>query len=147
MKRAYPRGPFCRRGSSGFALLEVLLALSLLSIGIVSVLGSLQNSVRVVRDAGQLARAQALADELLAGWRVEPPQTGSLSGRSDDGAIRWRLELDGWSPPWEELRADPIAQERFRGGLRMAQLTLRWTDALRERTLRREEILAVDRVD
>ena len=128
-------------------MIEVLLALSILSVGIVSVLGSLQNLMGLVQDTEAFAEAQLLCERLMSGWRLEAPETGSLRGRSRDGRFDWELRTDAWSPEWPELEADPIADERFKKGLRMARLTVQWKDGLRRRSLIREELLPVDSFD
>lgn len=130
-----------RRSPDGFALVEVLLALSLLSAGIVVVLGALHNSTRIAHDLDGQARAQMLAEELLAGWRLEPPKPGRSSGRSPDGEIAWELEVRRWNPEGSGAPAF-----RFDGGLRLARLTLHWEESRRVRRLQREELVYVGEV-
>ena len=129
---------------AGFTLIEVLFALALLSIGIVAVLGSLQNSSRVARGLDGLARAQYLAEEKLAGWRLEPPAVGQKRGRSEDGSIDWDLRVEAWAPDWNDREAALDDRARFEGGVRLVTLTLRWDEDRRERTLHREELLYVE---
>lgn len=130
--------------SPGFALIDVLLALSLLSVGIVALLGALQNSVRVVRDAEAFTRAEILAEALFAGWRVDVPEIGGLNGRSSDGGITWRLAVKEWSPDWDQTDRGASDVGRFRRGLRLAILTLQWSEGTRSRELTRQELLRVD---
>lgn len=134
-----PSSPRIRRHRhEGFALVEVLLALTLLSVGIVTVLASLQNSTRTAQDLHGQARAQMLAEELLAGWRIDPPAPGTKRGSAD--AITWEADVERWIPDPEHTALGPDLEPR----LRLVTLTVSWEDSDRDRRLRRTELLYVE---
>jgi type IV pilus assembly protein PilV len=98
-----------RAGSGGFALVEVLVALLLFSIGILGLLGLQARSIATAGDAEDRSRAALIADQcvsqmqLLAngvtltgaaglaglcnGWAVDRPQQGGLPGGSITAAV------------------------------------------------------------
>ena len=72
----------------GFTLLEVMLAVSIAAIGIVSLLELFGGSMRLARVSSDQTRAVVLASSLMdqALWRAELPER-DFSG--EDGAYRW----------------------------------------------------------
>ncbi|MBI5504899.1 MAG: prepilin-type N-terminal cleavage/methylation domain-containing protein [Deltaproteobacteria bacterium] len=75
-------------GQRGFTLLEVLIAVTILGVAIVSLLGLQARNIRLVSEAEDISVAGSLASELIAAAHVDPLLAeGVSSGRfSDDPA-------------------------------------------------------------
>ncbi|MBS0194273.1 MAG: prepilin-type N-terminal cleavage/methylation domain-containing protein [Proteobacteria bacterium] len=82
------------RSQSGFTLLEVLIAFSLLAIGIGLLLSILSGGVHAVATASDSTRAslyaEGLLDELGADARLQP---GRTQGQFEKGRYRWTLDV------------------------------------------------------
>lgn len=75
----------------GFTLLEVIVALAILSLSMVVVLQVLSQSAARTRDAEMLTRARILAQSLLEEvGSVIPVNVGVLDGEGA-GGLRWRV--------------------------------------------------------
>jgi prepilin-type N-terminal cleavage/methylation domain-containing protein len=83
-------------GTSGFTLIEVLVALSVLSIGIVPLFVALRGSVNQVSAAERQHRATLLLQTLLETAAVNAPPVGTLEGRSPEGLYEWRVTTRVW---------------------------------------------------
>lgn len=119
-RRAPPR---CSRGR-GYTLIEVLVAFSLLALGLTLLLGTLSGATRQVRwaqDAGRAAlHAQSLVAQAGVGEALVP---GSRQGELDAGRYRWQLEVAPWSDPL----APPAPLSDPSGARMMAlRLTVEW---------------------
>ncbi|HYB97969.1 MAG TPA: prepilin-type N-terminal cleavage/methylation domain-containing protein [Candidatus Limnocylindrales bacterium] len=74
------RGPRVR-ATGGFTLLEVLIAVTILGVAIVSLLGLHARDVRLISEAQDITVAGALASDILAAARVDPDlEEGILEG-------------------------------------------------------------------
>ncbi|HYC57566.1 MAG TPA: prepilin-type N-terminal cleavage/methylation domain-containing protein [Candidatus Binatia bacterium] len=74
-------GPATMR-AAGFTLLEVLIAVTILGVAVVSLLGLHARDVRLIADAQDITIAGALASDLLAVARVDPDlEEGVVDGR------------------------------------------------------------------
>src|SRR5690606_2734268 len=84
-----PEGPFprARRGPAGFTLLEVLVAVAILSLSLTSLLGSQMASLRATDQARQLSSVAFLAERQL----VE---------------IEYELKIDGWGNDDQTFEGD-----------------------------------------
>src|SRR5437773_11599039 len=78
-----------REGEAGFTLVEVIVALAILSLGLSVLLGVISGSLRQTADAARMAEASALAQSLLAevgtDLQIKPEQR---SGQFRNG-YRW----------------------------------------------------------
>src|SRR5690242_7186668 len=94
------RRPLCRRpasepglreGEAGFTLVEVIVALAILSLGLGVLLGVISGSLRQTADAARMAEAGALAQSLVAelgtDLQIKP---GDSFGQFPNG-YRWHL--------------------------------------------------------
>ncbi|MDO5505307.1 MAG: prepilin-type N-terminal cleavage/methylation domain-containing protein [Pseudoxanthomonas suwonensis] len=119
-------------GQRGYTLIEVLAAFAVLALALTVLLGALTNAGRQVRwsdDAGRAAvHARSLLDEHTSARALAP---GRSEGRSDDGRIRWQLDISHWEDP------DPVMQQRRLADpstprLLLLVLALQWGDGPRE---------------
>ncbi len=98
-------------GASGFTLIEVLVALSVLSIGIVPLFVALRGPVNQLSAAEHQHRATLLLQTLLETSALAPPQACTLEGRSPEGTYEWRLTTRVWDGAGlGGLTADPEAE-------------------------------------
>lgn len=77
----------------GFVLLEVLVALVIISIGATAVLRSLQQSLKAARQAEIINRAALLAESLVEEIQINPPLEGKYDGGFGEDAPDYRYEL------------------------------------------------------
>jgi prepilin-type N-terminal cleavage/methylation domain-containing protein len=99
------------RPRTGFALIEVLVALTLLAVGTVGVLSAVLSALDVQRDAALRHRAGLLLQDKLAEVRVAPYAGRTTGGVTDDGLLRWTVV----GAPWEGSPEMPHQGRRRRG--------------------------------
>ena len=101
-----------RRRQSGFSLLEILVAFSILALALGVLLQSFSTGMRGVTQSELYSRATLLAESLFAqAGRDEAMLDGELRGEFDD-TFRWRVSLtpyetDDLDP--RKLNLDPVA--------------------------------------
>lgn len=78
--------------SDGFTLIEILVALAILSISLTVLLAIFSQVLNRTRDNEFRAQARVLAQSLLAGTAAEPPAR-NLSGRAANG-LTWRIHSE-----------------------------------------------------
>lgn len=113
----------CSEGSGGFTLLEVLIALAILSVALATLLGIFSQGLSRAREMREATTARALAQSLLAIQGTESPIViGDTSGL--DGAFAWHL------------KAVPYGKSET-GGIGMALITAQvtWNDGKRSVSL------------
>lgn len=87
------RPPDSVRESEGFTLLEVLIALVILSVALATLLGIFSQSLSRARDMRENVAARALTQSLLAEQGAASPIViGDTDGEA--GAFAWRLHAD-----------------------------------------------------
>ncbi len=102
----------CHHRQSGFSLLEVLVAFSILALALGVLLQSFSTGMRGVTQSGLYSRATLLAESIFArAGRDKELSDGEYSGEVDD-IFRWRVSLT----PYEtedldprKLRLEPVA--------------------------------------
>ena len=129
------RAPRGCGGRPGFTLIEVLLALAVLSISLVTLLGLQVASIGLVDHAQRLTRATLIAQSRMAetlGGRDF--SLGSDYGSVEDDArdVTWQ-----WETTIEEVRV-PVLEEADVKGMLQVTVRVRWADGAR----RREVVLA-----
>jgi general secretion pathway protein I len=84
------------RSQDGFTLIEIIVALAILSLSLGFLLNSISTSIRRVDQAGRIAEAGSLAQSLLARVGPELPLTqGETTGDFGNG-FRWHLTIEGY---------------------------------------------------
>jgi prepilin-type N-terminal cleavage/methylation domain-containing protein len=86
---------------AAFTLIEVLVAVVVLSLGIVAVLRGMSSASVALRAAGETFRTEALSDELLAnvaaglsgGSNAVPPAAGRFTAPDDDYEWEWERRV------------------------------------------------------
>lgn len=115
------KSAFCRR-PDGFTLLEVMIALAILSLVAVAFLRSQVSSVRLVDEASQISLATLLAREKMAELEsigFSEPQKNSGTGGKEFPVFRWEQVVS----LTEVLN------------LRKAQVRVFWMEGRQERSL------------
>ncbi len=95
---------------AGFALVEVLVALTLFAVGLVSVLGGILSALDLQKDSALRWRAGLLLEEKLADAFLQQATTGSAQGVSADGVFHWTTTLQAWDG------ASPARDDKARKG-------------------------------
>ena len=110
-----------RARQEGFTLIEVVVALIVLSVAVVAVLQLFGGGLRLARASGDHLEATLLASGKLAELSGEPLEEGTTEGT--EGDYRWSLRVaeDPSLPPEEPDPANPDA-------VRLARVTVdvRW---------------------
>ena len=114
MKRAAVR-------SRGFSLLEVVVALAIMSIALAVLYRALGGGVRTVGDLSAYSRAVALGESVLQMRDAVPAEGWNESGQWE--AFRWSVA----STPYEATAGSRIALHRV-------QVDVTWADGQRERS-------------
>ena len=107
------RRPHRRHGPSGFTLLEVLVALAILSLAIVVSIQGFASGLRLLKLSGEHQEAMLLAD-LKAREITAPTQAGRDTGTQ--GPFTWErevkqvvtpdLDVDGRTVKWRQWEVD-----------------------------------------
>ena len=96
-EREWPHPP--KNRTSGFTLLEVLVALIIFAIAFGALASLFQTSLRQTASADDLRLATALAEAQLARFGKDLPlKVGESSGTSPDG-LRWQADISLERPP------------------------------------------------
>lgn len=133
-----PAGP----AVAGFTLLEVLVALALLSVGLAMLLKAFAGGLANVRAGDGHVQAAALAEGVLAqAGTAWPLESGGRNGES--GGYRWQLEIAP-APVAEATNGptDALAPTGTAGALYTVSVTVRWREAGREARLRLSSLRA-----
>ena len=124
--RGERRAPF---GGSGITLVEVAVALLLLSVGALALAGGIAHALKAREAALGSALALAAAESWLEGWRASPWGSVPDSGASPvfwgrrEGTLAWRLTALGpclaearvvVAPPAERSAPVVLVTRRFR---------------------------------
>lgn len=90
----------------GFTLIEVLVALLLVSLALAALVRTAGNEARALAILQEATLAQWVAANVIAEVRVAPglPKTGRSDGQAELGGRRWRWRLDVQGTDLPELR-------------------------------------------
>ncbi len=120
------------KNSSGFTLLEVMIALAILSLVAVAFLRAQAASIRLVDESSQISVATLLAREKMAELEsLGFPEIGKESGKWGEGKDWTGKKADAFSGfRWEKTVS---ATDMF--NLRKAQIKIFWKEGSDERSL------------
>ena len=90
-----------RRASAGFTLLEVLVALAILGLAVVTLIELSSQSLRLVKNSGEHQQAVLLADRLLR----ETQPTDEAVDAGQDGNFNWERRIT--LTPFPEVLTPP----------------------------------------
>lgn len=91
MKRDDPRRE--EGGDDGFTLIEVLVALTILSLSLTMLLGTLSQSLSRNRESERGAAARVLAQSLLTKAETGAPPKQSHADGETDGGLAWSIDM------------------------------------------------------
>ena len=132
-----------RHAAGGFTLLEVLIAFSLLALGLGLLLAILSDGVRSVGRATESTRAtlyaQGLLDSLGADQRLQP---GRSQGEFEQGRYRWTLDIARFPVALPAPAGDAGLQDPAENLLYRVVLQIRWGEGGGERRLQVETLRA-----
>jgi len=100
-------------GEGGFVLLEVLVTMTVLSVGIMAVLTGVLSALDLQKDAAMRYRAGLILQEKLAETALTPYDGQPGQGLSADGVFSWSVSGEPWggAPRFEQPRRDPKSEE------------------------------------
>ena len=116
-------------GESGFTLIEVLVALTILSISLATLLAIFMQGLDRARESKNEAAARVLAQSLLAQAKTaETLSFGASSGKIN--GLQWRTQIEPYGSAadqsaWKKIPAQIVATVSWRGdgGLRLVSLS------------------------
>jgi general secretion pathway protein I len=111
---------------AGFTLVEVIVAIAILSVALSVLLGTIGNAIRQTGQAGRMAEAGSLAQSLLARLGPEVPIGARQEAGQFANGIRWRLSS-------QEFGEADDRQQWPMGAYRVSVEVL-WEDGVRERS-------------
>jgi general secretion pathway protein I len=83
----------CESEEAGFTLVEVIVAIAILSIGLTVLMSMMSHSLRQVAQAEKIAEAGSLAQSLIAGVGTELPIREGESGGQFPNGYHWHLAM------------------------------------------------------
>jgi general secretion pathway protein I len=86
---------------AGFTLIEVIVAIAILSTGLGILLSTMSHSLQQVAQAEKMAEAGSLAQSLIAGVGTELPFREGESGGQFPNGYRWHLAMHQYGDPKE----------------------------------------------
>ena len=110
-----------RRHSAGFSLLELVVALAIMSIALGVLYRAVGGGVRTVGDLALHRRAVALGESVLQTRDAVPAEGWNESGQWE--GFRWSVA----STPYEAAAGNAVAVHRV-------QVDVAWSDGLRDQT-------------
>jgi general secretion pathway protein I len=138
------------RDQRGYTLLEVLVAFTLLAIGLGLLLAILSGGVRAVANASDTTRATLYADSMFATLGADKRlQAGHSAGILEGGKYHWTLDItpfvppDAAPPPGQQGGIDPSqAQGVVDNVMVRVLLQMQWGGGGTGKTLRVETLRA-----
>lgn len=116
-----------RLKNKGFTLLEVMLAVTILSVGLVMVLGSFVNSLRAIKISQDFLVASLLLEEKI--WQKEEEKTQS------EGLIPVGEE-DEFQPPFDKFRYKiRFEEQKDLPSLYKTSFEVSWQERKKERNI------------
>jgi general secretion pathway protein I len=108
------------RLSSGFSLIEVVVALAILAFSLAALYRTAGGSIRAIGDASRYSKALVMAESMLQSRQVVPAEGWHETGQS--GGIHWSISSAGLIPAKDQAVA-----------LHRVQIDVSWDDGVRGR--------------
>ncbi len=105
-----------RQNSSGFSLLEVMIALAIVAIALVSLLGLSNRSILAQSKIQKLTSATLLAQQLISEQEVNAGKTGSA----------WEPQEDTFTVPFENFSWQISYQDTLISRVKQVTVTVSW---------------------
>jgi len=110
---------------AGFTLVEVIVALAILSAGLSLLLGLISNGLRQTASAQKMAGAGSLAQSLMAEVGADLAVRAEVRGGQNTDGYRWRLKMQ----PYDHAREDQDGQV----GLFSVSAEIEWEEGAERR--------------
>lgn len=118
---------------NGYALLETIVAMVVLSIGILAVNQAMRNAVLIRAQARDYTRARFYLEDIVSRMELQPViEEGTWRGACEgDSRFQWEVKVTTEPPPLPKGVAPAVLAKisKDRGPLRHVRVTLRWTRA------------------
>ncbi|MDX2496102.1 MAG: type II secretion system protein [Desulfuromusa sp.] len=108
-----------RQCNKGFSLLEVMIALAIVAIALVSLLGLLNRSILVQDTIHKVTRATLLAQQLLSEQELNV----------GDARVNWESQGDDFTVPFENFRWQVSYQDTLISQVKQVTVTVLWGEA------------------
>ena len=127
-KRASPKDGDDRGSDCGLTLIEVLVAMTIMGIGLLVILSGFVEGSRARRNAYLQTRAVFLSQQVMDEWLAEAPLEagGEEGGWEEDPLYHWSLEVNPYTPEGAEEDEPPLME---------LTLTTSWPDGASERSI------------
>ena len=134
---------FCFWSQGAFTLVEVLLALSIIAVGLVALLHLLASSILTLDSANCLSQATLIADAKVVeataadGMRART-ETGAAASQGGETVFEWRVTTS--EADIEQLEEIDLS------GLHRVDVTVSWNEGQRQKQLRLSRYIFADEV-
>jgi general secretion pathway protein I len=115
-----------RRAVAGFTLVEVIVAIAILSLTLTILLNVIANSIRQTSQAEKMAEAGSLAESLVARLGTERPIREGLDAGQFANGFRWRLNVQSFG--------DAADRQQWPVAAYKVSVEIRWEDGGGERS-------------
>ena len=119
--------------NSGFSLLEMIVAIVLLSFSLGALYQAVAGASKIIRVDEKYAYANGIAQSLLAEYAVVP-DTGLVQAGETEGGFRWQVNA-------EPMEGEYPAQLE-EGSLQQLSISVSWGDDANERSIKLTSVAA-----
>ena len=122
-----------RQCSKGFSLLEVMIALAIVAIALVSLLGLSNRSILVQDRIQKITRATLLAQQLMSEQELN----------IENSRLNWESQGDDFDAPFEDFRWQVSYQDTLVNLVKQVTITVSWGDAEKNESVQLVSFLPV----
>jgi len=120
--------------SNGFSLLEMIVAILLLSFSLGALYQAVAGASKIIRIDEKYAYANGIAQSLLAEYAVVP-ETGVVLSGETDGGFRWQVNA-------EPLEGEEYPAQLSPGSLQQLKISVSWGDETNGRSIKLTSVAA-----
>jgi len=124
---------------AGFSLVEVIVAIAILSLTLTVLLDVIANSIQQTSQAEKMAEAGSLAESLMAKLGIERPIREGLDAGQFANGFRWRLNLQSFG--------DAADRQQWPVAAYKVSVEIRWEDGGGERSFALTTLRLAPKVD